>query len=392
MAESVPRLQPKRGKTDAPAALQAAIEQTARALPDGKGVTLLLNDPQRRTRSDVVLGRLAEPLAGRAVRVLVAAGTHRFDTATRRAFEAAVCSHIAPADVAWHDCRAPDLVAFDGANPWRCHHWLTDDDWALLAVGSCEPHYFAGITGAHKTCTIGCAAFGDIQRNHAGALSPESRPVRLAGNPVHEGIAAMVAGLSARRDVRAINLLQVGDDVLSAAAGEPLEALAELADSVRDTYVCTIGRPAEALVLSLEGVLGASFYQADKALKNNEWAVRDGGCLVLVAACGDGIGQDAFMGLLRRRGTYDEALAEVNGRGYRLGDHKGLKLRYLTDRRGVRVFVVSDGLSEEDAKALGFTKAGSVEQALATAGIDPAGGGVYEVADAANTCVVVEKP
>ncbi len=386
----IPRLAPRRPAGDGEAALAAAVGRAAGALGDCRALTVVLNDPQRETQSPVVLARLAEVIGGVRARALVATGTHRFDADRRRPFEAALAAAMPFEEIAWHDCRSPGLAPVVAGPSWRCHPWLLDESHALLAIGSCEPHYFAGITGAHKTVSIGCAAFEDIERNHAGALSPESRPCRLAGNPVHEGVAAMVEQLTGRRQVCAVDLLQVGGRIVSAAAGGPLEALAALAADVRRAYVCAIAEPADALVVSVDGALARSFYQADKAIKNSECAVRDGGAIVLRAACDDGIGQDAFTELLRRCRTYGSAREAVAGRGYRLGDHKGLKLRRLTDERGVRVVAVSRGLTAADAQVLGFSRADSAEEALAAIGISPSTDKVYEVIDAANTCVVVE--
>jgi len=387
-AADIPMLRPPdpgRADPDAPA---AAVDAAVEALADARAVTVVVNDPQRETATAAVLSRLTAGLPGRPLRALVACGSHAFDRAARAAFERKILAAIGLRQVAWHDDRSADLVEISPGG-WRGHRWLIEEDHALLAVGSAEPHYFAGITGAHKTVTIGCASFDDIQDNHAGALSPAARPCRLAGNPVHEGVAAMVEALQARRPVHAIDLLQVGPGIVAASAGAPLEAVAALADRVRAVHACTLPAPADALVLRAEGVLARSFYQADKAIKNAEWAVRDGGCLVLVAACEEGIGQDAFCDLLARCGDYDAAAAEVDRRGYRLGDHKALRLRYLTGPRGVRAFVVSAGLDAGDAALLGLAKAPSVGAALAEAGVDPAGGGVFAVADAANTCVDV---
>ena len=207
---------------------------------------------------------------------------------------------------------------------------------------------------------------------------------------MHDGLAAMVRSLRARREVLAVDLLQVGGRIIAAEAGDPLEALGRIAPLVRSTYFRTIPRQAEALVLQAEGVLARSFYQADKAVKNSEWAVRDGGVLVLVADCPDGIGQDHFMSLLAECDDHASLVAAVQRRGYRLGDHKAVKLRYLTDVRGVRVFVVSDGLSEADAAVLGFAKADSPESALAAAGVAVGSAEAYCVPDACNTCVVVD--
>ena len=161
-----------------------------------------------------------------------------------------------------------------------------------------------------------------------------------------------------------------------------------LAGQVRRGYLRRIDRPADALVLHVEGVLGRSFYQADKAIKNSEWAVRDGGCLVLDAPCPEGVGQSHFMELLREAPTWASAEELLRRRGYRLGDHKAVRLRRLTDRRGVRVFALCEGLSDEELAVLGFRRCRDVSSALDAAGLDPARDRVYRVADAA--CVAVE--
>lgn len=373
-----------------PGGLDAAVGAILPELAGGESLTIVLNDPQRETDSAAVLERLRPALAGAACRALIATGTHRFAPDRRESFAARIRAALPFEQVAWHDCRSEDLAPLPGEHPWRCHPWLAEGDQPVLAIGSAEPHYFAGITGAHKTVTIGSAAFADIESNHAGALSPRSRPGRLDGNPVHDGVAAMVRALQARRRVLAVNLLQAGGRILAASAGAPLDALEAIAPAVRATYLVALPAPADALLLEVTGVLGESFYQADKGIKNNEWAVRDGGTLVLLAACPDGIGQRHFLDLLRACPTHAAAVAEVGRRGYRLGDHKAVKLRYLTDSRRVRVFVVSEGLTGADAGVLGFEKAPTAEAALSAAGIDPGRDAVYRVADAGNTCVTVE--
>jgi len=370
-------------------ALDRSVADALRLLPTSGRLTVLVNDPQRQTASRPVLEQLAGQFPPQRLRVVVAAGAHRSSPAARGAFQEALCGEMPFAQVAWHDSRSDALVPIGPKESWRGHPWLLDGD-GLLAIGSVEPHYFAGFTGAHKTATIGVAAHADIEANHAAALGSDCRPARLAGNPVAEGVFAMLASLVAVRPVAAVNLVQAGRSILAAAAGEPLAALRAAADRAGEALVHRVDRAADAVVAEVTGPLGESFYQADKGIKNNEWAVRDGGCMVLVAPCGRGVGEDSFFRLLRDAPSCEAALAAVRSRGYRLGDHKAVRLRHLTDpdARGVRGFIVSDGISAEEASVLGLSKADSAAAALAAAGIDPISRRVYHIRDAGNLTVL----
>ena len=377
-----------------PDLLRAVNNALELLLPSLGDLLVLVNDLQRNTATRTILHLVADRIAPGRLRVLVAAGSHREPPrAARETFERSVLGDITPAAIQWHDCHAADLAPIDPAGRrgaiWRGHPWLMESD-SILAIGSVEPHYFAGWTGAHKTATVGIAAYRDIEANHAFALSPLCRPASLAGNPVAEGILAMLGALEAARPVAAVNLVQAGPRIIAAAGGAVIAALDAAIPAASNAFIRRIAQPADALIAEVTGPLGASFYQADKGIKNNEWAVRDGGCLVLAAPCPQGIGQDHFVELLSHAATHAEAIAAVKSAGYRLGDHKAVRLRYLTDPacRAVRVYVVSEGLSPQDAALLGLTKAPTVAAALARAGIRPGRDSVLHVRDAGNVCVI----
>ena len=376
------------GATDrGPVDLDAPLDEALALLGPCRRLTVLVNDPQRHTASRAVLERLARRVQPESIRLVVATGSHHADAATRTAFERALGRPAAGA-VEWHDCRADDLLPVGPDGAWRGHPALLAGD-AVLAIGSVEPHYFAGYTGAHKTATIGVASFADIEANHAAAMDLACRPGLLAGNPVAEGVFSMLAALEGVRPVAAVHLVQAGPQVLAAAGGATRAALDEAVGWAREAFVRTVEPAADALVAEVTGPLAESFYQADKGIKNTEWAVRDGGCLVLWAGCPRGIGQDAFCELLRQAPTYAAAVETVARRGYRLGDHKAVRLRYLTDpaTRGVRAFIVSPGLSDADANLLGLAKAPTVAAALHAAGVRAETDAIVHVRDAGNLAV-----
>jgi nickel-dependent lactate racemase len=369
-----------------PAALATALQQVGEVLCGVQPELVVINDPQRATDSARVLTALRDHFACLAARILVATGSHRFSPAAQSTFEKPL-RELGFNAIAWHDARASDLVDLGG---WHAHPWLAAAR-AILAIGSVEPHYFAGYTGAHKTLTIGCAAYADIERNHAGAMSPDCHPCHSEASPVHQGVMALLRVLENGRRLAALNLFQVGAEIMDAAGGTPQAALAALTLPVRKTYLRLLEKPADVVIARVAGPLACSFYQADKGIKNNEAAVRAGGALILEAACPQGIGQDAFFQLLQQAPDYRSVFALVQSRGYRLGDHKAVRLRHLTDPacRNVRLYVVSPGLTADAARIAGATKANSVEAALRAAGSAAL---ICDVADAGNTCLEVAAP
>ncbi len=353
-------------------------------------LTIVVNDPQRQTASASVLRRIAREVPPEHTTLLIATGTHRIPPAARDSFLAGLVEDRRYSDCLWHDARRRDLAVISaGKIAWAGHRRLLDRP--LLAIGSVEPHYFAGFTGAHKTLTIGCASQADVERNHAAALSPGALPCRLEGNPVFEGIARMYLAMAPDRDVRTVNLLQAGAEAVLASAGEAMATLRQLVPHVEARMVRVLDRPADAVVARVDGPLARSFYQADKGIKNTQGALRDGGVLVLDAPCPEGVGQDAFLSLLARAPDRARAWDEIRQAGYRLGDHKALALRELTDAacRNVRLYLVTPGLDEATADLLGGTLAPDVETALGSAGVDPSDPGVVWVEDAGNVVLRV---
>lgn len=323
-------------------------------------VLLVINDSHRATLTREALTALKSVQEGLGLDlsfdVLVACGTHEFSASERRAFESAMLENtgLIYRRVEWHDSRATRELTPIG--PFRFHARLAERKF-LLPIGSAEPHYFAGITGPHKTVTIGCMGYEDIRANHRGAMEPTSEILRLEGNPVHEGVVAALEALhQAGKHICAIGEVVAEGALIAACVGHPTVVVRELEPVVRSTFVHEVAAPFDLLNLKVPPPLGRNLYQADKALKNNHRAVRDGGGILLEAACPEGIGPNAFLRLLRRAGTLAAARALVAREGYVLGDHKAIKLRELIDpaARGVRVALVSGGVDAADARAAGM--------------------------------------
>ena len=332
------------GHVDAATALVAS-GGVPRSAPD-TALVVVVNDPDRATSTAPALRAIREAAPDRAIHVVVATGSHVWSDATREVHQGPLREAAgSPAVFSWHDGTNGAHTDVGGAR--------LDDVVAaardVLGVGSVEPHWFAGVTGAHKTLTVGVMHRDDIAANHAQAMSPACRPFRLAGNPVHEGIVRVMSALAGGRHVRALqhaNTRWFG--------GPPLESLADAAKLAEARWKRLVARPLDFAIAVVAPPLSRTLYQAEKGVKHCEFAVRDGGMIVLDAECEDGVGPDRFVALMRDAKDVAAVEAALARDGYRLGDHKAHRLRAL-QARGVRLAIVSTRLPPEAAQAAGFT-------------------------------------
>eukprot|EP01051_Picozoa_sp_SAG22_P009905 SAG22_NODE_859_length_6830_cov_2.134601_2_plen_432_part_00 len=350
--EKLPSLEPVAANRDALAA--AGLVGFAQGAAAAKQpLTLCVNDPHRITDTtsflSAVFGLLDESIeAGSqpSYRMVVAQGSHKATAEEIAAHEQKLLGDAYRArvpEIAWHSAKDDGLVPV-GSNSY--HPWMAEAGW-YLACGSLEPHYFAGVTGAHKTLTVGVWSYDSLRNNHAGSMHAGSGGLRLAGNPVYEGFAVAIGELAASgASMMVINQLVCNNKIVGVFADkDPLKALLDGVPLVTECFAAKIaGGALDLLVAEVEAPLNRDLYQADKGLKNTEFVIRDGGIILLDATCANGVGITHFVELMREAKTYDEAMALVESRGYSLGDHKAVKLRNLTEKRGVRVGLVSPAM------------------------------------------------
>lgn len=313
---------------------------------------VVVNDPDRATRTAEALEALRARAPGRPFEILVATGSHRWDLAARKAHEAPLLAAAqGRCRIRWHD-------GHDGAAcaplP-RTGRRLSLDYQRLapaadvVAIGGVEPHWFAGLTGAHKAISIGLSPVDEIARNHRHAMSPLARPFALDGNPVFDDLRPVAEEAIAL--AKGVLAVEHCDDRW--AAGDPFATLETLAEAARARWLRRVPRPLDFVVAHVEPPLSRTLYQAEKAVKHAEGAVRDGGLIALVAECEKGVGPPRFLEMMAEAPDSASMLAAIDRDGYRLGDHKALRLRRLLER-GVRLAVVSRSLDPGRAALAGF--------------------------------------
>ncbi|MDR2049377.1 MAG: nickel-dependent lactate racemase [Treponema sp.] len=339
----------------------------AEFLRGGRRVLIIINDATRPTPTEAILAALL-PVCGEAgvgdenLSLLVATGAHRAPTEEEygqilgRFFERLRprCFH--------HDARKDDDMVDIGTTrngtPMLLNRRLFGAD-RIIATGSVEPHYFAGFTGGRKAFLPGIAAYKTIEANHRQALSPKAHSLALEGNPVHEDMMDALPLIKAPV-FSVMTVLDKEQGVAAATAGDLMASFYKAVEIARKIFCVAVPSKADIVVSVAKFPMDIDLYQSQKAIDNGAVALKDGGTLILVSSCRDGIGDEAYAKLLAESSSPADAIERIRA-GYRLGYHKAAKMAEVSGRAEVRA--VSE-LSGERLSSMFIKKAQSPQQAL----------------------------
>lgn len=296
---------------------------------------VIVNDASRATPTAKILKALHFLLDGERVQYVISTGTHRAPTKVElrqilgedyQTFKKR--THI-------HNCLDTKNLVHIGRTS-RCTevyvNRLLAEAKNLLIIGSVEPHYFAGYTGGRKSLIPGLAGYQTIEQNHRWALSPDSQPLRLEGNPVHDDLMEAVA-LLGEKNIFSIQVVLNSKGRICAAFTGNLEASFKKAVEVANkVYVTKIKKKADVVITVAAPPLDANLYQAHKAIEHGKLALKKGGTIILVAACPEGIGPRHFYDMLASIKSKHEIpafLEKSKTAKYNLGLHKAVKIAEL---------------------------------------------------------------
>jgi nickel-dependent lactate racemase len=253
-------------------------------------VVLLVSDATRDDpRAAMLTALLARMPRDIALTLAVANGTHGPSDLGRLNIPAAIWARAAR--VVNHDAHDDrDLVtigATERGTPIKLHRCLTETDW-IVATGRIKPHYFAGYGAGCKTIFPGLGANREIRINHELKREPLARAGVVDGNPCRDDLEEAVARLAARKFLLNVVIDDRGG-AQAAVAGDIRAAFRAGAQACERLY--RVAAPRASVVIVSDGLpLTGSLYQASKLVAAAAGLLRDGGTMIVVAACPEGIG------------------------------------------------------------------------------------------------------
>ena len=239
-----------------------------------------------------------------------------------------------------------------------------------LAVGNLEPHQFMGFSGGVKTAAIGLGGQDTINQNHARMLDPRSDLARYEDNPARQDVEEIGRMIGVHFALNAV--INESKQIFRVLAGGPEAVMREGIPLVLQIYQVAATAPFDLLVTSPGGhPKDINLYQAQKALGHAARVTREGGTIILVAACPEGTGSRSYEDWVLGMASHQAVLERFQREGFRIGPHKAFQI--ARDAAPRRVLMVTE-MPPEFVQKLLLTPCASLEAALNTAlqGLDGA--------------------
>ena len=341
------------------------LAQVIAGLPNHKTV-IISEDQTRPTPVYQILEPLWEELnrlgiADDQIDVIMGRGTHR--EATPEEVRAKVgAKAMERLRVTVHDPDADDLVNI-GTTSRGTEVWLNPlvaEAALIIAIGTSNPHYFAGYGGGAKIILPGVCARETIKQNHVWTRDPNANVGVMEGNPIWEDMleAARLARITFKFDT----VINANKEIYALLGGEVEAQQKQAVEALKNVYGVEV--PAQADVTITSGYpLETNLIQSGKAILLAETVTKPGGTIVLVSELLDGPGPLVYETLSQRPSAEEVIEWIACGKANTTGGPMAARMRALVATK--RLVVVSEGMDKQQLADMDFGWAPSVEKAIA---------------------------
>ena len=210
-----------------------------------------------------------------------------------------------------------------------------------VALADMKAHYFAGYSNALKEFLPGICAFDSIEANHSMALDPKStfglHPYhpneKKRGSPLADDMREAFEIITKNAKIFTLSVISSGSKLVWADAGELEPVIAGGIEVLDETASYTVS-PVSRIIVSPGGYpQDKSLYHAQRGLELTKNAVADGGEVLFIAECRDGVAPEEALENFYNKLTLplDDVISSISGR-YHLYEHKAYKFAELLKR------------------------------------------------------------
>jgi nickel-dependent lactate racemase len=239
----------------------------------------------------------------------------------------------------------------------------------VVVVGAISLHYIAGFSGGRKAILPGCAAEVSIQANHLLSFDLETLEKRagiesgcLDENPVHQDMLEAVGMLNPSFLVNTV--LDANQEIVALYAGHWRDAHRHGCDEYLASHTVVVDERRPLVIVSAGGApRDINLIQSHKAMEHASQVLAEGGTMIALAECAQGLGRDDFLRWFAPGGS--RATALMLAEDYKINGQTAWSLRRKTER--FRLLLVS-ALDGDVVRQMGLEPHTTLESALSVVG------------------------
>ena len=327
-------------------------------------IVIIVNDVSRPTPYDQLLPPMLEKfeqagVAKEQITFIIATGIHDPNTEeqNRNIFGDGLVDNYR---LVSHnpDNNLVNLGKLESGNTFYVNQRVAEADM-VITTGVIAPHYFAGFSGGRKSILPGVAGRETIEFNH-------SRMVDLLGNlpPIDDNPISQEM-LEAAEKVGVDFILNVvtnsQKEIVEVVAGDYKQAWRQGVNTSADMYQVSLEEKADAAIVNAGGYpKDINMYQAQKALDNANFGVKEGGTIILAAECRAGLGEDTFADWITAADQPEDTLERIQEQ-FVLGGHKAFAISKVVMEKD---FILLSDFAEDRVEDLFAAPVDSLEEAL----------------------------
>ena len=313
-------------------------------------------------------------LSDSQISCLIGGGIHRAPTAKEIS---GILGPDLPARIEVHPHDANDTASHAAlgttarGTPVILNRRLIETD-RIIVVGAISLHYIAGFSGGRKAILPGCAAERSIQANHLlsfdlATLEKQSGIASgcLDGNPVHEDMLEAVGILNPSFLVNTV--LDGHNEIVAVYAGHWRDAHRRGCEEYLASHTVVVDERRPLVIVSAGGApRDINLIQSHKAMEHASEVLAEGGTMIALAECAQGLGRDDFLRWFAPGGT--RATALMLAEDYKINGQTAWGLRRKAER--FRLLLVS-ALDADIVRHMGLEPHTTLESALSVVHSQP---------------------
>ncbi|MGE5632285.1 MAG: nickel-dependent lactate racemase [Caulobacteraceae bacterium] len=342
----------------------------------GDKVLIIIDDNTRITPVNKILPVLIKYLtdSGAApgnIEILTAPGTHRIMT-QQEIIEKVGKEIYDTIKISQHDFTDKSslvdlgVVEVDGMKfPIQVNKKVQEVDY-IIGLGNIIPHSDAGFSGGAKIVQPGICGAATTSATHiAGALMKDIPLGNIDDNPCRKGIEEVARRVGLKFIINVV--MTPEKEIVDIFAGDFVKAHREGAKLSGKVYGVEVPSLADIVVVS-SSPCDIDYWQAEKGLVSAYYCVKQGGYIIFIAPCYEGMEHNHPKLREWSEISYDQAKKAVSQ--IPLEDEKAdlvaadIAMANARVREKANILIVTEGLSDEEIKVLRYKKFKTLQEAI----------------------------